>query len=481
VFVQGWVGKPGRCRTQLLAGGGTEVQNETIGAIAIRISVVTYRALRCEAGEGVEKTEAAQEALPLCGFQSESERGGSGSERDCPAKLEIEVTRRVRIGERCKDGADLGGFGRKTLPPEAGSAVHDGPAAEKLNDAGDGFAAGGHENHFDQLPYRHFTHNDWGKGDAASGLIADFDADCARQGHEASSYTGRLTPLTAILREEIARQGPISFEHFMETALYHPEFGYYRRARDPFGREGDFFTASQMQPVFGLIMRRVVSSLATEMENPAEFSVVELGAGRKEMREAFSEWTYVGVETGIEMPERIRGVVFANEFFDALPVDVPGRRVEFDGERFVWIPAEGAWTEARSRDEAMIAEIARRLDEGFVLIIDYGYTEAERVRFPEGTLMSYRRHAASPEVLRDPGERDITAHVDFTALMLAAGMHGLKTVRFETLAQLILRAGESDEFKGILAGDAKRALQLKTLLYGMGETFRALTLRKERA
>jgi SAM-dependent MidA family methyltransferase len=287
-----------------------------------------------------------------------------------------------------------------------------------------------------------------------------------------------LTPLAALLRDEIARHGPISFERFMDAALYHPEHGYYRRARDPFGKHGDFFTASQLQPVFGMLARRAAAAFAAGMGDPPDFTVVELGAGRREMAEAFSQWRYVGVDAGEEMPERFRGLVFANELFDALPIGLPGRRVGFEGGKFVWIPTDGPWMENRPRDEDVIAAIAQRLEEGFALIIDYGYVEAERARFPEGTLMSYRRHTASADVLSDPGERDITAHVNFTGLMDLAKAHRFEVVSFETLAQWIARHGEADHFAEVLTGGESHRLQLKTLLFGMGETFRVLALRK---
>ena len=120
--------------------------------------------------------------------------------------------------------------------------------------------------------------------------------------------------------------------------------------------------------------------------------------------------------------------------------------------------------------------ISRSLESGYVFTIDYGYTAAESKRFPAGTLMSYRRHRSSEDILADPGTRDITAHVCFPALE----GHGLETVRFETLARTLLDAGEADQFAAALAGpdETRRRLQLKTLLFGMGETFRTLLQRK---
>ena len=322
-----------------------------------------------------------------------------------------------------------------------------------------------------------------------------------------------MTPLGELLAEEIRRQGPIPFRRFMDAALYHPQHGYYRRPRDPFGKAGDFFTAEQIQPVFGVLIAARVRQLYQEMGSPRDFTVVELGAGRREMAEAFSEWRYVPVDIGSgALPERVVGVAFSNEFFDALPVDVAlyrggafrEQRVGFEGGRFRWStagaappqlerwlrawaapPEEGCWYEASLDAPRWVERIAGALQEGFAFTIDYGYTRVESVRFPSGTLMSYRRHTAREDVLEDPGERDLTAHVNFTALEEAGAAHGLMTERFETLARTLLAAGEPDQFAAALASpdpheNLRRRMQLKTLLFGMGETFRVLLQRRVR-
>jgi SAM-dependent MidA family methyltransferase len=107
----------------------------------------------------------------------------------------------------------------------------------------------------------------------------------------------------------------------------------------------------------------------------------------------------------------------------------------------------------------------------------------EHIRFPQGTLMSYRRHQASEDVLADPGERDITSHVPFSALEEHGAACGLKKFLRETLAQTLLHAGEPDQFAEALAAatpqeERARRLQLKSLLFGMGETFRTLLQKK---
>lgn len=319
-----------------------------------------------------------------------------------------------------------------------------------------------------------------------------------------------MTPLGEILAGEIRRHGPISFRRYMEAALYHPELGYYRRARDPFGKAGDFFTAEQIQPVFGILIAARIRQLYRSMGQPPDFTVVELGAGRGEMAPALSEWRYIPVEAGGPLPTaKFRGVVFSNEFFDALPVEVSLYRggvfrqqlVTVEGDRFLWhtgdavthevehflrrffpAPEEGRWYEAGLAALDWLERAAAMLTEGYVFTVDYGYTRAESIRFPLGTLMGYRRHTARENVLDDPGERDITAHVNFTALEERGAECGLEKKNFETLARTLLEAGEPDQFASALgrgADEFTRRMQLKTLLFGMGETFRVLLQGKE--
>jgi SAM-dependent MidA family methyltransferase len=314
-----------------------------------------------------------------------------------------------------------------------------------------------------------------------------------------------MTPAGEILAAEIRRGGPISFRRFMDVALYHPEHGYYRRHRDPgpFGVHGDFYTAEQVQPVFGLLIAARIRQLFSEMGEPDGFTVVELGAGRGEMAAALSEWRYVPIDIDSgALPASFTGVVFANEFFDALPVEVAcydgdvfrDQVVALRSDRFEWRsgdpvrpelddylrryfppPERGRWHEVNLDALEWIGRVARALSGGHMLTIDYGYTRAEYIRFPAGTLMGYRRHTARENVLEEPGVRDITSHVNFTALEECGAAHSLRRERFETLAQALLTAGEPDQFGAALAAGP---LQLKTLLFGMGETFRVLLQRR---
>jgi SAM-dependent MidA family methyltransferase len=309
-----------------------------------------------------------------------------------------------------------------------------------------------------------------------------------------------------LIRSEIELHGPISFDRFMELALYAPALGYYTQPRDPFGIHGDFFTAEQLQPVFGRLIRRFAEQTRERMNTPAGFEIVELGAGRGEMAEALSGLPYTPIDMGRgELPPRITGLILANEFFDALPVQVAVRRggvfrhvlvaaqngsfTFIDGEpaggevleyleRFYPAAGEDSIIEIHLRALEWIDRIAAALD-GYLLIIDYGYTAREWIRHTAGTLMSYTRHTASEDVLATPGNRDITAHVPFSVLEERAQRRGFILQPLQTLARFLLDIGEPDQFASALAAhDEREALhlrmQLKTLLYGMGETFRVL-------
>ncbi|MGQ9918004.1 MAG: SAM-dependent methyltransferase [Bryobacteraceae bacterium] len=323
-------------------------------------------------------------------------------------------------------------------------------------------------------------------------------------------------PLSEILAARIRRTGPLRFSEFMEAALYDPEYGYYSAARravaEPTGAAGDYYTATQVQPVFGRLARAAVAGLCSELRLPEPCTVADWGAGRALMRESFGGFHYVAVEAGRPAPPPFEGIVFANELFDALPVDVARcrhgearlLRVDFHDGAFRWVSAEppaAQWLEyirrlaphfresvefqleLPVRMEPELRRIGGALKRGAMLVIDYGYIQREIVRFPRGTLMSYRRHTAHEDVLRDPGLQDITAHVPFTFLEQLALDSGWTSHGVENFSSWLLRAGGPDHFGSALAAGseaeaAQLRLQLKTLLFGMGESFRCLRLDK---
>ena len=338
-----------------------------------------------------------------------------------------------------------------------------------------------------------------------------------------------MNPVAELLHEEIRARGPISFRQFMDLALYHPEHGYYTRGEDPFGREGDFYTNSQLQPAFGRLIAQQIARWRDEMGSPDEFTpdeftpdeftVVELGAGRgetlAEVKKALPSVRCLAVErTEGALPQGFQGVVYSNEFFDALPVHLVERGpdglaewlVDSRGGGFRWIasgrPAEpsvagyvGKYAVGLAEEDRIevnlkaleqLERIAGALKRGYVLTIDYGYSAEEIAagrRFPQGSLMAYERHQAYEDVLSEPGSRDITAHVNFTALEQRGQELGLESLGLRTQAQFLFALGEADNFATVLeaateAETLQMRMQLKSLLFGMGETFRVLVQRK---
>jgi SAM-dependent MidA family methyltransferase len=321
-----------------------------------------------------------------------------------------------------------------------------------------------------------------------------------------------LHRLEETLKAEIAAAGSISFERFMEVALYHPQCGYYCRGPKPIGVSGDFFTASQLQPVYGALIRQYAERLAAENGLRLPHSLLECGAGRGEMAEAFQDWQYRALEVHSSLPESsFSGVIFGNELFDAMPVrsamrqgsDFVEQRVGWNGERFVWVqhhpsndeiaryafragvPAEEGFVfEVHQRSIQFLEDLLDRARNALLLFVDYGYTQRDWKRFPHGTLMAYRKHRADTDVLSTPGERDITSHVPFHLLASVAEACGARVLRRERLASALLFAGERDSFASVLEGLGERSAferrqQLKTLLYGLGESFSVIAIAKE--
>lgn len=319
------------------------------------------------------------------------------------------------------------------------------------------------------------------------------------------------TPLEAHIRHLIGAGGPLTFAQFMECALYHPELGYYRSGREVFGRGGDFFTAEQLQPVFGELLHSFVDELARS-SGISPFEVVEIGAGRADLSQALQPWGYRAVDLtqrhleGPQFPGAIRGLVLAHEFFDALPVRLLKRSggswseltVSVDaGHRFCFLPAGASPTllEYASQYGDAIPEdgllevnegiphwcgrIADALSSGFLLVVDYGYEARDLLRFPAGSLLSYHRHRATAHVLDHPGEQDITAHVNFTHLTGVLRGLGFELVGKQTLSAWALSVWPEESFSLRWRQASTRwRLQWKQLVYGMGESFHVLLFRR---
>ena len=257
-----------------------------------------------------------------------------------------------------------------------------------------------------------------------------------------------MTPAERRLRERIATHGPISVADYMAEANAH-----YYATRDPLGAGGDFITAPEISQMFGELIGLWLADMWLRAGRPEPVYYVELGPGRGTLAaDALRAMATVGLRPGIELVEtspvlrsaqadRLPGarwhddlatlpregplLAVANEFFDALPVrQIDGARrellVQLDGERFARGDADEIWEESPVA-RAIAGALARRIavQGGAALIVDYGYCGPAA----GDTLQAVARHAyADPWVA--PGTRDLTAHVDFSALADAVRAEG---------------------------------------------------------
>ena len=289
-----------------------------------------------------------------------------------------------------------------------------------------------------------------------------------------------MSVLSRKIAQRIASEGPLPFSVFMEMALYDPDHGYYRG--DPFGKAGDFYTASQLQPVFGAFVRAMAAAL-----DPDFTDFTDIGAGREDLRASFNDRNYRAIHRGQEMPKTKSAILFSNELFDALPVDLfedgillrVGCGGDEDGKNFAWYPSapRDGVREVRPSSRLYLERAWLSIDTGYFIVIDYGYrrTEEGASRFPQGSLMSYRRHVAVGDVLKDPGTQDITAHVDWDALMDEARSAGWQLRSFSSMRASLLSLG-SDTLEML---DSLGKMHFRTLFFSMGESFDVLVLQKK--
>lgn len=341
--------------------------------------------------------------------------------------------------------------------------------------------------------------------------------------------------LIEAIRADIARSdGRITFARFMELALYHPEHGYYTTGRQRIGKAGDYFTSVSVGPLFGKLLAKQFVTWRDQLGNPAEFEVVEFGGHRGQLREDVSAAApalhYRVVEVGDALPNSIVGVVFSNEFLDALPVHrvkvekgvwqelyvkverasrpFADTQTELNGrdarstdftetlgplsslrlaEHLRDLPVqymEGYQTEVNLRALDWMEDIAHRLKRGFVLTIDYGYERPEYLapHHRDGTLLCYHRHSKSANPFANVGEQDITAHVEFTSLIEHGKKHGLEPVLFTDQSHFLLQIGESEiaEIATRTAGQlSKERAAIHQLIHPemMGRAFKVLVQR----
>lgn len=305
--------------------------------------------------------------------------------------------------------------------------------------------------------------------------------------------------LCGLIRNEIAAaKGWISFSRFMELALYAPGQGYYSGGSMKFGQAGDFVTAPEISPLFGRTLAvqvaqimalsapeilepgagtgALAADLLLELEEmgalPEHYRILELSGELRERQRTTLERRAPQLLSRVSwlerLPETFSGVVVANEVLDAMPVQLVHWTAEGVRERgvaldkagaFAWEdrPATGALLAAAEKlpvaapylseinlaARAWVAEWARILQSGALLLIDYGFPEREfyHPQRNQGTLMCHYRHHAHGEPFHRPGLEDITAHVDFTAMVDAGVAAGLDLLGYTGQGQFLLNCG----------------------------------------
>ncbi|HEX6734095.1 MAG TPA: SAM-dependent methyltransferase [Azonexus sp.] len=357
---------------------------------------------------------------------------------------------------------------------------------------------------------------------------------------DALAHSRRLQQLLA---DEIGEHGGwLSFARFMECLLYAPGLGYYAAGARKFGAAGDFVTAPEMTPLFAQALARPVAAamaasapvvlevgagsgrLAADLllaleacqALPEQYCILDLSADLRERQRATLAAAAPHLAERVRwldcLPETFSGVVVANELLDALPVDIVAWREEGIFARGVSLAADGSfmWTErpatgallAAAREigdecqlppgyesevglacRAWTAEWGHRLQRGLLLLIDYGFPRHEfyHQQRGRGTLMCHYRHHAHPDPFYLPGLQDVTAHVDFTAVAVAAAGAGLDVLGYGSQGRFLLDCGILDCL-GALPADSTAYLRAagavnKLLLpHEMGELFKVIAL-----
>jgi len=357
-----------------------------------------------------------------------------------------------------------------------------------------------------------------------------------------------MNALAREIRRQIERGGPMTFARFMEMALYAPGLGYYERP-GRIGRGGDFFTSVSTGPLFGQLLAFQFAEWLDSECPEGRFQVVEAGAHDGRLAADILDWLdrhrpdlisrleYCMVESsparrpwqektlrswksnlkwvpniGDFGKRQIDGIVFSNEFFDALPV-----------HRLAWDAKESRWREWRvivARDgftwhlddlaadldgrlPPVPAELARVLPDGFIaevspiasdwwrtagralrrgklLTIDYGFSAENWLRpdRPRGALRAFAGHRASADLLAQPGEQDLTADVNFFALEEAGRAEGLGAAilvrQSKFLTQILAKIHAKPE--AFAPWDRKSARQFQTLAHPehLGHPFQVL-------
>ncbi|MYB34540.1 MAG: SAM-dependent methyltransferase [Gammaproteobacteria bacterium] len=338
--------------------------------------------------------------------------------------------------------------------------------------------------------------------------------------------------------------GWIGFDQYMHEVLHSPGYGYYSTGAVKLGADGDYITAPMLGNVFAGCLARQYQQIRENLTHPESAIILEFGAGTGQltldiltclMQESALPKRYLILETSgdlverqralfensipeflsviewvHEIPDNITGMVIANEVLDAMPVkrfrvrnsgSIVELGVGLDQGLLDW--KEGAQIEgpvlARLKEldlptgyqgelglqaEYWTTSISAALEEGVVIIIDYGFARHEYFHpdRTDGTIMCHYRHESNMDPFLRPGLQDITAHVDFTAIAEAGSQAGAGIAGFCSQACFLVANGILDLPPSGFAAPSKQMLEITqqikklTLPHEMGELFKVLAL-----
>lgn len=345
---------------------------------------------------------------------------------------------------------------------------------------------------------------------------------------------------TKIIQSIHSNHGWISFDRFMELALYDPEFGYYTGSLRKFGEKGDFVTASEISSFFA----KTLSIQFKEIFRSLDKNIIEIGAGSGKFAleviqsldsENIDHYFILEISHSLrkhqydllikhlpphlfskvlwidEIPQEYRGIVFCNELLDALPVDlikkVSGvycqKGVGLENDLFIWkdkpiidltiydhINLESLPDDYLIEDaihiKSWINKINESIAKGVVIIIDYGFNHSEyfHEQRSQGTLMCHFKHHAHDNPLIQVGIQDITSHVNFSYVAREASNIGLNINGFISQANFLINCGILELLEKVNIEDSalymKSVSEIQKLLSPseMGDLFKVMIIEK---